>query len=84
MIDYFLGKLSAEREQQIEKQFFDNDQLFDCLQAVKEELIDCYLHEQLSAEDRQLFEKNFLGSPAHRQQVQFARSLMQTIPAFSK
>lgn len=79
MINYFLGNLSTEREQELEKQFFANDQLFDRLQSVKEELIDNYLHGKLNKEDLYLFERNFLSSPPLRKQVEFARSLMSAI-----
>lgn len=79
MVNYFLGKLSPDAEQQFEKLFFANDQLFDCLQAVKEKLIDDHLHGKLSGEDLTLFEQHFLSSPPLRQQVEFARSLMVAI-----
>ncbi len=79
MINYFLGNLSPEKEHQIEEQFFCDDRLFDHLQAVKEELIDNYLHQKLCDEDRALFEKYFLNSPSHRQQVEFARFLMNSL-----
>lgn len=81
MVNYFLGKLSPDAEQQFEKLFFANDQLFDCFLAVKEELIDNYLFENLSVEDRLLFEENFLLSPSHRTQVALARSLMNLEPS---
>ena len=79
MINYFLGNLSPERERQVEERFFSDDRFFEQLQAVKEELIDNYLHQKLCDEDKALFEKNFLSSPTHRQQVEFARFLMNSL-----
>ncbi len=79
MVNYFLGKLSPEAERQFEKLFFADDQLFDRLKAVKEKLIDDYLHEKLEGSDLTLFEQHFLSSPPLRQQVEFARSLMIAI-----
>lgn len=79
MVNYFLGKLSPEAEQQLEKLFFSNDQFFDRLQAVKEQLIDDYLHRNLSGEDLVLFEQHFLSSPPLREQVEFAHFLMISI-----
>lgn len=79
MVNYFLGKLSPEAEQQFEKLFFANDQLFDRLQAVKEKLVDDYLHGNLLGEDLALFEQHFLSSSPLRKQVEFARSLMVAI-----
>jgi anti-sigma factor RsiW len=81
MVKYFLGQLSPDQERQIEECYFANEELFDRLQAIKEELIDDYLQGKLSDEMHQLFERNFLASPARRQQVEFARSLMNSIPA---
>lgn len=79
MINYFLGNLPAEQEQKLEEQFFADDQLFDQMQSIKEQLIDNYLHQKLSKEDLALFERNFLSSPPQRKQVEFARSLMNSI-----
>lgn len=79
MINYFLGRLSSEQEQQLEQQFFSDDSLFQRLQVIKEELIDNFLHDKLCGEDLALFEKNVLSSPALREQVEFARSLMNAI-----
>ena len=79
MVKYFLGELPSEKEQQLEELFFADDKLFDCLRAIKEKLIDDYLREKLNAEDRTLFEQNFLSQPAQRQQVEFARALMRQL-----
>lgn len=82
MINYLLGNLSPEREQQIEELFFGDDNLFDRLVALKEKLIDDYLQENLPSGDRALFEQNFLSSPAHREQVEFARKLMTSLSSY--
>lgn len=79
MVKYFLGNLHPEEERQLEELFFADDRLFDQLQTVKEKLIDDYLHERLNETERALFERNFLGSPPQRQQVEFARALMDKL-----
>lgn len=79
MVKYLLGELSPEQEQQIEAAYFADDQVFDRLQALKEKLIDDYLHGKLSAENLRSFEQYFLASPAQRKQVEFARSLMNSL-----
>lgn len=83
MVKYLLGDLSPELERRFEELYFADDKLFDQVQAIKEELIDDYLREKLSEDDRKLFERNFLAAPAQRQQVEFARSLMNSISAFT-
>ena len=80
MVKYFLGGLPPEMERQFEERYFADDRLFDQLQAIKEGLIDDYLHNNLSEENRKLFEQNFLAAPAHRRQVEFARSLLNSLP----
>ncbi len=82
MVKYFLGNLPPAEERQLEELFFADDRLFDCLQATKEKLVDDYLHERLNQEDRALFERNFLGSPPQREQVEFARALMNKLSQF--
>lgn len=79
MVKYLLGELSPEQEQRIETAYFADDLFFERLQAVKEKLIDDYLHGNLSAEDLCAFEQNFLASPAQREQVEFAHSLMTSL-----
>ncbi|MGH9846567.1 MAG: hypothetical protein ACREEM_48330 [Blastocatellia bacterium] len=79
MVKYFLGNLHPEEERQLEELFFADDQLFGRLQAVKEKLIDDFLHERLNESDRRLFERNFLSSPSQREQVEFARTLMHQL-----
>jgi len=79
MVKYFLGDLPPDQEQRLEESFFASDQLFDRLQAVKEKLIDDYLHGALCAEEQTLFEQNFLNSPPQREQVEFARALMHKL-----
>lgn len=83
MVKYLLGGLSPELERRVEELYFADDKLFDRLQAIKEDLIDDYLHGTLSEEDHTLFEQNFLAAPAQRQQVEFARSLMNSISALT-
>ena len=83
MVKYFLGELPSEKEQQLEELFFADDKLFDCVQAIKEKLIDDYIHEKLNEQHRALFEQNFLSQPAQREQVEFARALMDKLSQFS-
>ena len=79
MVKYLLGELSPELERQVETAYFADDQFFDRLQALKEKLIDDYLHGNLSAEDLRSFEQHFLASPAQRERVEFARTLMHSL-----
>lgn len=82
MVKYWLGDLPGEQQTLIEQLFFADDQLFNDLLAVKEKLIDDYLHNLLNKRDHELFERNFLSSPKHREQVEFASALMKRLSTY--
>ncbi len=76
---YLLGKLSEEQQDRFEEQYFADDNLFQEIQVLRDELIDDYLKGELSGQERRLFESHFLASPSHRQKVEFARAFAQTL-----
>lgn len=78
---YLLGTLSEEERDRFEEQYFADDDLFQEIQALRDELIDDYLKDDLSGHDRRLFETNFLASPSHRQKVEFARAFEKALSA---
>lgn len=72
---YLLGQLPEQEQARIEGGLFQDDDLFDQLQAIKGELADDYARGELSAGERQQFERRFLASTAWREQVQFSKAL---------
>jgi hypothetical protein len=72
---YLLGDLSEEDQAQLEEQFFNDDEYFDSMLAIEDELIDDYAQGELSPRQRELFEKHFLCSPERRSRVEFAQAL---------
>ncbi len=66
VIRYLLGEASQQEQNQIEEQFFADDDFFEHLLAVEDELIDCYLRSELAPREREQFEKHFLASPEKR------------------
>jgi hypothetical protein len=76
MVRYLLGDLPArERDTLEEGYFFDNDR-WDQLLAIENELIDTYVCGGLSPAERERFETHFMASPAKRQRVEFACLLL--------
>jgi len=73
MIQYWLGELSPEAEQRLEDRYFADDELFEQMLAVKEELFDAYARGELSEADRARFEQHLLQSPEGSEELEFAR-----------
>jgi hypothetical protein len=74
---YLLGKLSEQERIEVEDRYISDGEFFDELAVAEDELIDAYVRAKLSANERQLFEQNFLSSPARQQRVKSARALMR-------
>jgi tetratricopeptide (TPR) repeat protein len=72
---YLLGQLDDEGRRQFEEQLFLDDDLFADLLAVEDELIDEHLAGELSTDETQVFEKNFLITAERRQKLSFAKAL---------
>jgi hypothetical protein len=74
---YLLGDLPEAEQLALEQEFFTDEEKFEQVWAVENELVDRYVRGGLSAVEKNLFEKNYLASPAHRQRVAFAETLVQ-------
>ena len=72
---YLLGELSEEQQIAIEDRAFADKNYLASITAVENDLIDEYVRNELSAAERQRFEKQFLASPERRKRVEFARTL---------
>jgi hypothetical protein len=77
MSRYLLRELSEEERARIEEQFFADDDFFEQLLAVEDELIDNYARGELPPQERKQFERYFLASPGQRRRVELARMLME-------
>jgi anti-sigma factor RsiW len=84
LCQYLLGKLAEDEQRQIEEQLMTRDDLFQQLQVLEDELIDGYLRETLSEEDREAFEKHFLSSPERHQKVEFAQAFRSYVAVANK
>jgi hypothetical protein len=71
---YVLGQLAEDAREEIEKGLLANDELFEELLVVEDEIIDEYLAEKLNVNDRSAFERNFLVTPERQEQLNFARA----------
>jgi anti-sigma factor RsiW len=79
IIRYLLGDLPEEEKTELEERFFSDDTYFEQVLALEDELIDDYVHGELSRPERERFERYFLTSSQRRHRVEFARALMRTV-----
>jgi hypothetical protein len=74
-MSYLLGRLSEVEEENVEKLFFADDQEFEQLEVAETELIDAYIRNELSSEDRRRFEQTLTRSPRLNERVELGRLL---------
>jgi hypothetical protein len=79
LVMYLLGELSAEERQDIEEQYFQNDKLFQELLSIESDLIDDYLNDDLSVEERRKFESQVLSTAQGRRKVESSRARLNAI-----
>lgn len=72
---YLLGQLDGDAREVFEKRLLTDDDLFDELLAIEDELIDEYLVGAMGEDERASFEKKFLMTPERHQKMRFARAL---------
>jgi hypothetical protein len=73
---YLLGDLPEPERERLEKEYFVNDEAWELLTSVENDLIDSYLRGRLSERDEKQFETYFLQSPRRRNQFEFSRLLL--------
>ncbi|MDX6500942.1 MAG: hypothetical protein QOG23_4202 [Blastocatellia bacterium] len=78
---YLLGKLADSEKEQIEQELLANDDLFEEILIVEEELADEYVAGKLSREEQAAFEKHFLATPERQQNLRFAQALNRYVRA---
>src|SRR5229473_8513091 len=72
---YLLGKLSDGDWETIEQEILINEDLFEEILIVEEELADEYVAGTLNQEERADFERHFLATPERQQNLRFAQAL---------
>ncbi|MCI0491078.1 MAG: hypothetical protein L0229_31195 [Blastocatellia bacterium] len=73
---YLMGELSPQARIEIEDLYLADQDFYERLLIVEDDLIDDYVRGTLSARDRNLFEENFLCSGERRERVEIARTLI--------
>lgn len=76
---FLLGQLSLEEQGRIEELAFTDPQSFAFLQAAEDDLIDEFVYDDLSAEEKERFEQHFLAQPGRRADLRLARALRHSL-----
>ncbi|HUQ31194.1 MAG TPA: CHAT domain-containing protein [Pyrinomonadaceae bacterium] len=84
VILYLLGRLKTEgRSQQIEERILIEQDFYEELLVIEDEVIDQYLSNELSPDEREAFEQYFLKTPERTRKLRFARAFSKYVAAAS-
>ncbi len=72
---YLLGDVATEVQRAVEERLVTEESFLEELNAAEEELLDDYVGGDLSAGDRERFERHFLSTEERRRQLRFAQAL---------
>lgn len=76
MTRYLLGDLPETEQTAVEQEYFADPEKFEEVWATENELVDRYVRGRLSRGERELFERNYLQSPKHRERLATGRKLL--------
>jgi hypothetical protein len=77
MARYLLGDLPENEAIVVEQEYFADTEKFEAIWSAENELVDRYVRDRLTRGERELFERNYLQSPKHRDRVAVARRLLE-------
>jgi len=72
---YLLGTLTDEEKARLEEKYFTDDELFEQIEIVEDELVDAYIRGELKRDEAAQFEKNLGASERLAERVAFAQTL---------
>ena len=73
-IRYLLGKMSEQEESQFEAQYFADNDLFEEMIGLENDLLESYARGDLTGAEREQFERGYLNSAAGRKNLRFAKA----------
>lgn len=73
---FLLGELSEDERSAFESRFIADEDLFEQMSVVEDELIESYVRETLSPADKTNFEKHFLATETRRRKVDFTGQML--------
>ncbi len=79
MTQYLLGELSEDEKLSLEEQFFTQDDAFEQLLALEDELRYDYAQSGLTSQQRRQFEQQFLTLPGGTQSIVIAKAVLDKV-----
>jgi hypothetical protein len=76
---YLLNTLSEADRVQFEMQYFEDDDLYQRLRAIEEELITDYVYDKLTVSERRSFDEHYSVTPERRKRIEIARNWKRAI-----
>ena len=74
---YLLGDLTEKERVRVEEEYFADDDAFENLAAVRDELTDLYARGELKGRERERYEQHFLSTGPRRQRAREAEELIE-------
>lgn len=75
---YLLRDVTDEESLTIEREYFESEDALEAIAAAEDDLIEDYLDDALTLEDRRKFEREYLATAGHRRRVETIRQLRNT------
>lgn len=76
---FLLGRIDEDQRQKIEERLLTDDDYFEELEILEDELLDEYVDGNLTSPERRIFEEQFLVSDDRRGKLRFAKALASPI-----
>ncbi|MGH9762473.1 MAG: hypothetical protein ACREDR_36515, partial [Blastocatellia bacterium] len=76
IVNYLFGELADKQAEEFEQQYLADQETFELLEAIEEDLIEDYLSGTLPETDRLLFEQRYLPKPENREKIDFAKKFL--------
>lgn len=80
---FLLHQLDSASSEEVEERFFHEPQFKECVLLTEEEIMEDYLLERLSSDDRLRVQKYLLSSPQQIQKLDSIKELVQTVNHFT-
>jgi hypothetical protein len=76
---FLLGEMSEDERNTFEGRFVADDELFQQIRVIEDELIESYVRGGLSPADKEKFERSFLTNERRRSRVAFTRTMLDKL-----
>ena len=84
IIAYLLGELPEEQAERFERRYLEDENLFQRLEEIEDELVDDYASGTLASARQVAFENHFLRTAGRSEKVEFARSMTEQAVLWKK